>query len=55
MVHLFPDHGVQTYGVVAIGVGGLKSTKHFIDVYVEYIPPPDLITMLTSDSQELGE
>lgn len=54
MVHLFSDPGVQTYSVsvVAIGVAGVKSSKTVqIDVYVEYIPPPDLITMLTSDSQ----
>jgi hypothetical protein len=52
--HLFSDPGVQTYtvSVVAIGSAGVQSTTAInIDVYVEYIPPPDLITMLTSDSQ----
>ena len=52
--HLFSDPGIQTYtvSVVAIGSAGVQSsTVVSLDVYVEYIPPPDLITMLTSDSQ----
>ena len=47
--HLFSDPGIQTYtvSVIAIGSAGVQSsTVVNLDVYVEYIPPPDLILSL---------
>ena len=52
--HLFSKSGINKYNVnlVAVGTGGTQSSlAKTISVYVEYIPPPELITTLTLDNQ----